>query len=257
MGGNLVFSISTLLGFLLTLARVASAFVFVPLPGMKSGFELARVILSVSITCVLFPYWPNVAGEPSIALLIVWIISEAAMGIGIGLSVAFVLEAISMGAQAMGVQAGYAYASTVDPNTQADSSVMVVFAQLGAGLVFFALGLDREVLRVFAASLISVPAGSFTVSRAAAEPLLSAASVIFSTGVRLALPIIALLAMVDISLALLGRINAQLQLLTIAFPIKMLLVLAVFGWILLLIPAIMRHDMTVTFSAAKGLLAPH
>jgi hypothetical protein len=55
--------------------------------------------------------------------------------------------------------------------------------------------------------------------------------------------VIAVLAMVDISLALLGRVNAQLQLLTIAFPIKMMLALTIFGWILVLLPTIMRNDM--------------
>jgi flagellar biosynthetic protein FliR len=78
----------------------------------------------------------------------------------------------------------------------------------------------------------------------------------FSTGVRLALPVVAVLVVVDISLALLGRINAQLQLLSIAFPIKMLLALTIFGWILLLLPGIMRHTMGATFSAARGLLSP-
>ena len=39
---------------------------------------------------------------------------------------------------------------------------------------------------------------------------------------RLALPVVALLLMVDVALALLGRLNQQLQLLALAFPAKML-----------------------------------
>ena len=255
MHGELALSTAALLGFLVTLARVAGVFVFVPLPGLKSGVEMARVVLSFSITLALFPYWPQVDVEASAGLLAVWMLSEAALGIGIGLAVAFAVEALGVAAQVMGLQAGYAYASTIDPGTQADSGVLVVFSQLAAGLIFFSTGLDREVLRVFAGSLISVPAGSFTLSRGAAEPLLAAASVMFSTGIRLALPVVAVLVMVDISLALLGRINAQLQLLTIAFPIKMLLALTIFGWILLLLPGIMRSTMGTTFAAAKGLLS--
>jgi flagellar biosynthetic protein FliR len=255
MHGELAVPTGVLLAFLVTLARVAGVFVFVPMPGMKSGFEMARVVLSFTVTLALFPYWPQIKVGTSAGLLAVWMVSEAALGIGIGLAVAFAVEALGVAAQVMGLQAGYAYAQTIDPATQADSGVLVVFSQLAAGLVFFATGLDREVLRVFANSLISVPAGSFTISRAAAEPLLSAAGVMFSTGVRLALPVVAVLVMVDISLALLGRINAQLQLLTIAFPIKMLLALTIFGWILFLVPGIMRATMGSTFAAAKGLLS--
>ena len=102
--------------------------------------------------------------EPSIGLLVVWTLSEAALGIGIGLAVSFVLEGIGVAAQVMGLQAGYAFASTIDPNTQADSGILVVFSQLVASLLFFAMGLDREVLRIFAASLVTVPAGSFVLT---------------------------------------------------------------------------------------------
>lgn len=99
-----------------------------------------------------------------------------------------------------------------------------------------------------------MPAGSFVLSRAMGERLLATGAGMFSTGVRLAMPVIAVLAMVDISLALLGRVNAHLQLLTIAFPIKMMLALTVFGWILVLLPAVMRSDMGMALTAAKGLL---
>jgi flagellar biosynthetic protein FliR len=142
----------------------------------------------------------------------------------------------------------------VDPNTQADSGILVIFAQLAAGLLFFAAGLDREVLRIFARSLDIMPAGSFVLSRSVGVRLVTSGAAMFSTGVRLAMPVIAVLAMVDISLALLGRVNSQLQLLTIAFPIKMMLALTVFGWVLVLLPAVMRSDMGMALTAAKGLL---
>jgi flagellar biosynthesis protein FliR len=253
MQGELVLSTSTLFGFLLTLTRVSGVFVFVPLPGLKTGFEMARVVLSFVLTLSLFPYWPQVQAEGSIGLLSVWILSEAGLGIGVGLAVAFVTEAFGVAAQMMGLQAGYAYASTIDPTTQADSSILVIFSQLTVGLLFFATGLDRQVFRIFAGSLTAVPAGSFLLTRGMVEQLLSMGAMMFSTGMRLALPVIAVLTMVDISLALLGRINAQLQLLTIAFPIKMLLALSILGWVLLLMPTLMRSEMSIALGGAKAL----
>ncbi len=153
MGGELVLSTATLLGFLVTLARVTGVFVFVPLPGLTSGFAVARTVLSLSMTVALFPYWPHLPADLSAGLLTVWMISEAALGMGIGLSVAFVTEGFNVAAQIMGLQAGYAYASTVDPNTQADSTVLVLLVQLAAGMLFFAMGLDREVIRIFVRSM--------------------------------------------------------------------------------------------------------
>ena len=75
MGGDLTLSTATLLGFVVTLARVSGVFVFVPLPGMTSGFAIARTLLALSMTIALFPYWPHVSGELSAGLLTVWMIS--------------------------------------------------------------------------------------------------------------------------------------------------------------------------------------
>ena len=255
MRGDVVLSTATLLGFVLVLARISGIFVFVPLPGLASGSQFARIVLALSITLSLFPYWPHLAAEPSAGLFLVWLLSEAALGIGIGLAISFVTEAFSVAAQIMGLQAGYAYASTVDPNTQADSTVLVVFAQLAAGLLFFAMGLDREVIQIFAASLQAAPPGEFTLSRSAGQQVLTLGASMFSTGVRLAFPVVAVLLLIDISLALLGRINSQLQLLTIAFPVKMAVGLAIFGWLLLLAPTLVRAGATSALSVSRLLVA--
>lgn len=255
MGGNLTLSISTLLGFLLTLTRVSGVFVFVPLPGMRDLMNPVRIVLAMGITIALFGQWPHPSADTSAGQFVLWMLSEAALGIGIGLSVAFATEALCVGAQIIGLQAGYSFASTVDPQTQADSTVLVVLAELTAGLLFFTMGMDRTIIAIFARSLEIQPPGSFVLSRGAVEAVLASGSLMFSTGLRLAMPIVAVLLMVELSLALIGRVNAQLQLLTIAFPIKMMVGLTILGWLTLVMPQLLRGTFAGTFEAAKILIA--
>ena len=59
MGAEDLLSISTLLGFFLTLVRVAGVFLFVPIPGFRAAVEPARVVLSVAITIALYHAWPH------------------------------------------------------------------------------------------------------------------------------------------------------------------------------------------------------
>ena len=249
--GDELLSASTLFGFLLTLVRVASIFVFVPIPGLKSAVDPARILFILGVTIALFPVWPHPSGEISAGLFALWITSEATLGIGIGLTVAFSVEAFIVGAQIIGLQAGYSFASTVDPFTQADSTVLVSMAQTAAGLLFFAMGLDREVIRIFAKSLVAFPPGSFVMSRSAAQSILLAGSTMFSTGLRLALPIMAVMLMVEISLALLGRVNGQLHLMAVAFPIKMMLGLGLLAWLAVLLPALLRGASNASFAVAR------
>jgi flagellar biosynthesis protein FliR len=255
MPANLTLSTRTLYAFLLVLARVSGALVFVPMPGLRNGPEPVRAAFALGFALALASRWPAVgAATITAATLAGWVASEAAVGIAIGVSVAIVLEAFAMAAQVLGLQAGYAYASTIDPNTEADSGVLLVFAQLMAGMLSFALGLDRAILRLFAESLDRVPAGSYALGRPAAETLIRLGSSLFSVGVRLALPVVSLLVMVDVALALLGRINQQLQLLALAFPAKMLTSLLVLSWVAALFPRILLEFSGQAWVASRRML---
>jgi flagellar biosynthetic protein FliR len=252
---SLTLSAGTLYAFLLVLARISGAVIFVPLPGFSAATGPARAVFALAFTVALFPLWPLVReSNISPSTLAAWAAAESAVGITIGVSVAIVLESFLLAGQILGLQAGYAYAQTIDPNTQADSGILLVFAQLVAGLFFFALGLDREILRLFALSLQKVPPGAYVPGPHAAELMIRLASQLFSVGVRLALPVVALLVMVDVALALLGRLNSQLQLLSLAFPIKMLISLVVLGWIGVLFPRILRDFSAVAFGTAQRML---
>jgi flagellar biosynthetic protein FliR len=252
MPTELTLSAGTLYAFLLVLARVAGALVFVPIPGIRGAAEPARVALALAFTMALASRWPTVdAAAVTTGTLLAWVAAEAALGIAIGVSIAISMECFALAAQVLGTQAGYAYASTIDPNSEADSGVLLVFAQLMAGMLFFALGLDRELLRLFASTLDRIPAGSFAVRPAAAEATIRLGATVFAFGVRLAMPVVALLLLVDVALALLGRLNQQLQLLSLAFPLKMLVALLVIAWTATSYPRILLELSGHAFAAAR------
>ncbi len=255
MHGSLTLSIDTLYAFLLALARVASALSFVPIPGLTAAPEPVRAAFALACTIALFDRWPVVhAAQVTGATLIVWVAAEAAVGIAIGVCVAIALEGFTFAAQMLGVPAGYSFASTVDPNSEADSTVLVVMTQLIAGLLFFELGLHREVLRLFAISMEKVPAGAYIFNHVSAEILIRESADLFLIGVRLALPVAALLIMVDVAVALLGRLNAQLQLMSLAFPAKMLVALLMLGWVATAFPRVLMEASGHAWGAARAML---
>ena len=86
--------------------------------------------------------------------------------------------------------------------------------------------MHRNVIHVFAKSLENQPPGMYTLSAGAGDVIVRLSSTIFSTGFKLALPLVALLVMVDLAMALLSLVNAQLQLHSMAFPAKILVTLA-------------------------------
>ena len=239
MGTELKLETGTLYAFLLVLARVSGVFVFVPLPGIKAGPDVVRAALAASITLALMPLWPAIPSSGvSFPTLVGWLLAEAGLGIGAGIAVAFLAEIFQVGAQIVSLQAGYSFASTIDPTSGADSSVMLSIAQTAAGLLFFLTGLDHQVLLAFAQSLKAHPPGEVVLRTSMLNQVIQAGSAMFSTGLRLVLPVLAMLIIVDLSLALLARLNSQLQLITLAFPLKMMLSLGLLAWLLLVFPKV-------------------
>lgn len=225
----------TLLGFLCVLARVSGVFVFLPVPGLKRGPETARAVFALAATMALFPQWPRVS-VPGVGEIAMAVVAEAALGVTIGLAVGFAMEALLVGAQVLGLQAGFSYAAMINPGTEDESTVLLVLAEMAGGMLFFATGLDRQVLGALAASLSAAPPGTFVLSRAVGETVAAMGATALATGMRLAIPVVALLLMVDVGLALMGRLQPSLQLLTLAFPVKMLAGLVMLAWTAWLFP---------------------
>jgi flagellar biosynthetic protein FliR len=229
--------IAAIFSFLLVLARVGGFVAFLPLPGFKAAPDSVRALFAMTVTFALYPVWPVVPGVlPSLGQMTVWAFSEAGFGLLAGLAVAFLIETFQMAAQFAAFQAGFGFASTIDPNSQADSSVMQVLASLSTGMLFFATGLDRQLIRVLAASFERFPAGGWTPAAASLDGVVRLGGEMLSTGLRLALPVVAVLLLIDFALALLGRIQQQLQLLSLAFPVKMAASLAILAALAPIVP---------------------
>jgi flagellar biosynthetic protein FliR len=252
---NATLNLSTLYGFLLALARVSGLVAFVPIPGLAAGPDTSRIILALALTVTLLPAWPHPAVSAFAAgSLFGWVAAEAAFGLTVGVAVTFLLEGVQLAAQIIGLQAGYSFASTVDPATQADSTTLQMMAQLFAGSLFFAFGFDRQILHVLAVSLESIPAGSYVVTGSIVEGVVRLGSRIFVTGLQLALPVLALTLLLDVAFGVLGRLHAQLQLLSLAFAVKMLVSLAFLASVLALYPPVFEKFGAAMFSTLLRLL---
>jgi flagellar biosynthetic protein FliR len=261
MHAELTLQAATLYGFLLALARVSGVVALVPIPGFSAGPDASRAVLALAITIALFPAWPALPAEGGptflVGRLLGAVAAETVFGASVGLAIAFLLEGAQLAAQVLGLQAGYSYASTIDPATQADTTTLQLMAQLLAGTMFFAFGFDRQVLAALARSLELAPGGrAFPLDGHTVEAMIRLGAAIFTTGLRLAIPVLALLVLLDTAFAVLGRLHAQLQLLSLSFAIKMLTGLAFLGVALAVYPGVFERAGAITFRVLDRALNP-
>lgn len=227
MSIDALFDPKSLQAYLHVLGRVSALLAFFP-PGPYRGPAQAKVVLCLSLSVVLWPYQPAVATEGSIGALIASLFGDCAIGLVVGLAMAAVIEMLMFSAQIVSLQSGLSYASTVDPTSGADSTALLTLAQMAGLLLFFSLGGDRIFVKLLADSLRLSPIGA-TVGLPSWQPVVRFIGAMLSDGLRLAGPATALLLLTDLSLAVLGRIQSQLHLVSLTTPIKLAATLLILG----------------------------
>ena len=216
-----------LLNVALLTARMAALTVFSPLPGAMAAPPQARIGLALLLAAMLAPaahFWLGPAALASPAA--VWLVGKAALaemalGAGLGLTLRLLLESFSLAAQTLGFQAGYSYINMVDPTTQVDASILNVALALLANLLFFGFDLHLHLIRALALSLTAHPLGGFAAAPGDAGAFIALGTMMFQTGLRMALPGVALLLLVDLTSGC-SASPARMQLLTLAFPLKII-----------------------------------
>jgi flagellar biosynthesis protein FliR len=245
---------ATLFGFLFTLARISCVIAFFPLAALKGVPDTAKIVLSLAFTFILWPEWKGpVAETVTIGRIVSGLASEAALGLAIGLAFAIAFEVFVMAAQFVSFSVGLTFASSVDPTSGADSTVLLTIAQLTTGLLFFVSGADRLFVRALADSLRLCPPESFSIHQSWTKPFIDFSATILSTGLRLAAPVMALVLLADFVLAVLGKVQAQVHLLSLTMPVKLGAGLALLAVTISLQPAVFESLMASSIRLIEGL----
>ena len=242
--------------FCACLARVSGVVAMTPIPGWKASPREVRAFLALALTILLFPVWPVqvVRQAPSGFQWMGLLLAEVMIGLLLGCTASFLLESFGLAAQLFGLQAGFSYASTIDPNSEADSGVLQVALQLLGGMAFLSLGLDRTVLRSLALSFEAIPPGTAIPDQFQIQRLMVLGTEMWRAAFRLALPIAVLLLLLDLMLALLNRLQGHLQLLSLAFPVKLLATLVILATLLAYVPDLTRQQVAILFQETLPLV---
>ena len=229
---NIEFPLPLITGFLMVLFRAAGLFLFLPLPGLSNAPEFLRIALAVSTASALWArgidsriLYPTIQ-EAQMSTFILLVSSEAVWGAFLGLLVKMIEESALLAAQQLGFQAGFSYASTVDPSSNADSTVLETLMSLLCMYLFFALGIHRLLIAgLFEGHNPLIESWSQS-KGLLIESLSQALSGAFKNGLAFALPLVAAMAAVDVLAGLLGRLLPGAQTALLTTPLKIQFALA-------------------------------
>jgi flagellar biosynthetic protein FliR len=150
------------------------------------------------------------------------LLGELAIGLVYGLALSLLNEMMLFAGQIAGVQFSFSLVNLLDPSSNIQTPLLGELFQLMGTLVVIAAGLDRILLASMVRSFRVVPLGAYTLAPTASLAIVRAAAGIFLAAVELAAPILAATMLVEVAVALLGKLSPQLPVMNLTVPLKTL-----------------------------------
>jgi flagellar biosynthetic protein FliR len=208
--------------------RLAPAFAFAPpftLVRMPATF---RVLFGLGLAVTLVASKPASAILPDDGLQTMFFAAVRELGLGLMFVLTFQVAfgALYFAGRTIDIQAGYGLATLIDPASQSQMPLIGTLFAYAAGAMFFAFNGHIELLRLFSASLDSIPLGAWRMPHSV-ERLAAFMSVSFASALGVAGATILVLFLVDLSIAALSRTVPQMNVLVLGFQVKTLVLLLV------------------------------
>ena len=205
----------------LALVRVSGMVAFAP---FFSSTALPLRTKAVFVGAVAFLLAPLVAALPNARVTLGFssLLGELAVGLVYGLCLTLLNEMMIFAGQVIGLQFSYSLVNLLDPNSAIQTPLLGDLFQLLGTLVVIGAGLDRILLASMVRSFRVAPLGSYALAPTSALEIVRAAAGVFLAAVELAAPVLAATMLVEISVALLGKLSPQLPVMMMTVPMKTL-----------------------------------
>jgi len=234
--------------------RVSGLMLFAPFYGSAAVPARIKAMLVLAITVLLFPLVGPRLPELAMGQWPALAISELLIGTAMGVATNLVFDGVQMAGQVLSIQMGYSLVNILDPQTKVDSTVIALFHQTIAMLIFLRLDVHLWLLRAIGASFNFLPPAPIHVSGAFTMATLNAGASVFEIGVRIAAPVLSATLLADIVLGLLGKASPQLPLMLLGPAVKSLLGLVILVAALKYWPDIFQHMFLDSMAYADRLL---
>lgn len=206
---------------LLVLARIAGLVVAAPVFGHLLVPPRVRAVLALALAAVLTPLVPPPPELPrDLWALAGAMATESMLGTLIGLVAQFVFAGVQLGGQIAGMQMGFGLANLIDPQSQAQVTIVAQWEALLALLVFLALDVHHLLLRALLESFRTAPPGTVGLGALGLRGAVSLAGDLFSVGVRIAAPVLVALLLTNAALGVLSRTIPQVNVFVVGFPLN-------------------------------------
>jgi len=238
----------------LALVRVSGMVAFAPFFSSTALPMRAKAVFAGAVAWLLAPLvavLPNAHATLGFSA----ILGELAVGLVYGLSLALLSEMLIFAGQIAGLQFSFSLVNLLDPESAIQTPLLGDLFQLMGTLVLIAAGLDRILLASIVRSFRAVPLGAYALAPVTALAIVRAAGGVFLAALELAAPVLACTLLVEIAVALVGKLSPQLPVMSLTVPLKTLTGFSILAGSLALWPRFVEARFASLLDMAERLIS--
>lgn len=203
--------------------RILALFSIAPFFAEKQIPKKSKIALALLLTVLISAAIP-LPQIPIFSVIGCWIlIQQILIGLLMGLTMHIAFAIVRYAGEVLGMQMGLSFALFVDPAAGPNMPIIARFFNLLLLLLFLSFDIHLWLLSLLADSFQLIPIQSLSLNSQSFILVAQTAGIIFYYGLLLALPILAVLLIINISLGILNRMTPQLSIFVVGFPLTLLI----------------------------------
>ncbi|MFO7302601.1 MAG: flagellar biosynthetic protein FliR [Acidobacteriota bacterium] len=239
-------------GIALLLVRPGMIVMVTPFFGALNAPMHVRAGLTILLAVLMGLAAPVPPTLPATGLAVV-VLREMAIGLAIAMAVRVVVGAAELAGHFIGYQIGLSLGALIDPQSGVRNNVLAVLYANIVVILCLATNAHHDVLRALADSYTALPIGFGGIDGAVAVSIAEMLGIVFVLGVRMAMPVVAVLVLVEVGLGLLARVAPSLNVIIAGAPVRIVAGLLVMAASLIGLPALVVRYMPAALERAAAL----
>jgi flagellar biosynthetic protein FliR len=218
-----------LMAYLLASVRIVAWLAVVPPFSAKAVPAMAKVVIALGLSLVVAPALAQQALPSTTPELLLVVLGQVVIGLGMGFVTMLLFSAIATAGALVDVFGGFALAAAFDPLSMNQNTIFGGFHQWMATALLLVSGGHLMVIGGLLKTFSFLPLTGMPDLSGWQPVVITAFQMFFTVAVQIALPLIAVLFLADLSLALLTKVAPQLSAINIMYPAKIGVTLLLIG----------------------------
>jgi flagellar biosynthetic protein FliR len=247
-------SFDSMAGLSLLLVRPGMLVVGTPFLGAVYAPPHVRVGIIILLALVLAPFvhLPGALSGGTVGLVV---LREVAIGLALALAIRAVVFGAEFAGHFCGYQIGLSMGAMIDPQSGVRNDLLAILYSSLACVICFMTNAHHLLLRALADSYTALPVGLGGVNGSLVGSISHLLALVCVMGVRLALPVIIVLMLVELTLGLVAKVAPSLHVLVAGAPLRVIVGLLVIAATLGALPALIARYMPDALGLAAELAA--